>query len=491
MLYLTLCFVLSASFIAYKVYELFKVPEDLKHVPQISFFKFILSFIKGEPFDVRHKKLIEPTIGEKEYGIIWQQGAWEIIVSDVTSIKYIFNHTDVFLKKKDKDFTENQLRRKFFGISNVVSNDKQEWKRHRRIINPAFKKTWPVELFGECANDLIDVIQKNGTKPIVLNDLFSRLTLDALGKGLFSFHFEAVNNSSKSEMINAYNEVTKEIFNPIYFTFPVLESIVPSRQYYHHKNEEFRSFLAEIITLRKKEIENGNSKDDLISLLLKNMKESTKESLSNNEVINNLATFFLAGHDTTANTLTSTVYYLAKYPEMQQKVRKEIVCVLGNSGNAIPSHEQQKKFTYLNCFIKETMRIITTVGILRRYCDRDEILPNTLLVKEGTYLNCYLWGTHHNSKYFPNPDKFDPDRFLDPYGEQSNSWMPFGGGSRLCVGINFSLIEQRIVLSMLLQRYELKLGPKSKEWKTPLLTTAGFVYPKDLDIQFIKIAEDI
>ncbi|KAI9290867.1 cytochrome P450 [Neoconidiobolus thromboides FSU 785] len=432
MLYLTLGFVLLVSFVAYKAYKLFEVPEHLKNVPQISFIEFILSFIKKDPIDVRHKKLIEPVIKEKEYGMIWQRGSWEMLIADAPSIKHVFNRTDIFLKKKEDAFTENQLGRKFFGASNIVTNDNEEWKRHRRIINPAFKKTWPVEIFAKCTNELVEVLEENGTKPIVLHDLFQRLTLDVLGKGLFSFNFEAVKNGSGSKMMHTYNELMKGLFNPIYFLFPILETIVPSRQYYHRKNEEFRIFLTEIITLRKKEIESGDTKDDIVTLMLKNMMESTEESLTTEEVVNNLATFFLAGHDTTANTLTSAVYFLAKYPEIQQKLRKEIISVLGDDGNVVPSHEQQKELNYMNCFIKETMRSISTVGMLMRYCDSDEILPNNLLIKGGTHLSCYIWGMHHNAKYFPNPEKFDPDRFLDPYGEQSNSWMPFGGGSRLC-----------------------------------------------------------
>ncbi|KAI9293137.1 cytochrome P450 [Neoconidiobolus thromboides FSU 785] len=447
----------------------------------------ILSFIKGESFAIRHKKFFEPVMKETEYAMMWQQGNWELLVSDTLSVKYILNNTDVFLKKKEEAFTKDQLGYKLFGSSNIVNNDTLEWKRHRRIINPAFKKSWSTELFGDCTNEFINIIEKKGGQPVEIRTLLQHLALDILGKGLFSFDFEAVKNGDKSEMLFTYNEIMKGLFNPIYFLFPKLETIIPSRQYYHLKNEEFRSFLIDIITLRKKEIENGDAKEDLLTLMLKNSLESKEDCLTNEEVVNNLASFFLAGHDTTTNALTSAVYFLAKYPQIQQKVRNEIIHVLGANENTIPSHEKQKQLIYLNCFIKETMRFIPTVSLLKRYCIQDQVLPNNLLVKKDSFVYCYLWGLHHNSKNFPNPDQFDPDRFLDPYGEQSSSWMPFSGGSRLCVGMNFSLIEQRIVLCLLLQKFQIQLGPRSKNWESPLLSDTGFIHIKDLDIQFIDI----
>lgn len=93
----------------------------------------------------------------------------------------------------------------FFGDNNIASTDGDNWRRHRRIANPAFKKTWGNEIFDNCVNEVIEKLTETNSEPIVVHSLFQKLTLDVLGRGLFSYDFEAVKKGELSYYLKMYN----------------------------------------------------------------------------------------------------------------------------------------------------------------------------------------------------------------------------------------------------------------------------------------------
>ncbi|KAJ9064225.1 hypothetical protein DSO57_1032701 [Entomophthora muscae] len=195
----------------------------------------------------------------------------------------------------------------------------------------------------------------------------------------------------------------KGLFNPIYTIFPLLETLVPSRQISHQKGQEFRNFLRGIIRGRKAEL--TESHDDLLSLMTKASVDGAK--LDEDDVINDLSIFFLAGHDTTANTLTTIFYYLSKHPDIQEKARKEVNAVLKGE-KRIPTAEELKSLTCIGWVIKESMRIVTTVQQLRRYCRDGHTFSNGFAIPKNTYVNLQLWNIHQDEKVYPDPYCFNP-----------------------------------------------------------------------------------
>ncbi|KAI0223656.1 hypothetical protein L0F63_003223 [Massospora cicadina] len=432
--------------------------------------------LSGESFDLRFERLIRPALEKTGVARVWNQGNWELVVGEPKQIKEILAKTESFPKRREDD--ENlkvMLVRATLGSSNIVSSDGHDWRRHRRIANPAFKKTWSTEMFGGCTEKLTQLIESEIGNPLQVQDLFQRLTLDVLGKGLFSYDFGAVVKGEDNYDLKLYNDVMKAMFNPIFFTFPFLENWVPSRKASHQKSQE------NIIRERKAEL--NSEHDDLLSLMIKASVEEKDVKLSEDDVINDLSVFFLAGHDTTANTLTTTFYYLSKHQDIQEKARQQVKAALKGQ-DRIPTSEELKAMPYIDCIIKESMRIVSTVQQLRRYCREGKELSSGLAIPRNTFVNLQLWKVHHDEEVYPEPYKFKPERFSDLYGPQSMQWMAFGDGSRMCIGKNFSLMEQRVVLSCLLQKFNFYLGPNVDKLETPKLSSIGLLHPVEVDIIF-------
>ncbi|KAI7873546.1 cytochrome P450, partial [Lichtheimia hyalospora FSU 10163] len=206
----------------------------------------------------------------------------------------------------------------------------------------------------------------------------------------------------------------------------------------------------------------------------------------------NLCLFFLAGHDTTANALAYAVYHLAMHPDIQRKAREEAIKILGDEPkDVLPTLEQTREFTYINMIIKETLRITPPiVNMVTRETQEDTELGGEFIPK-GTRTSIDIYELQHNPTVWEDPDTFKPQRF-EPGGEAEKlagsgmAWIPFSNGQRQCIGMNFSLAEQRVFLPMLLRKYEWQL-PNDSIHKEKLQTVGtGFVKPKELFITFKK-----
>ncbi|KAJ9067069.1 hypothetical protein DSO57_1003376 [Entomophthora muscae] len=464
---------------------MFRVPKGMQHVPKIPVIDMFMSFARGEPFNQQFERLVQPVLREMGMVRIWMRGHWDLVITDAKLAQEVLANHNKFPKSPlggDKQLSQT-LVRKLFGESNVINSDGEVWRRHRKVVNVAFRKQWEPSLFGDCVLDLFSNIDGFGAKPIDIYNQLQRFTLDALGKGIFSHSFNALNDGKENYYFNIYNQLYKMIFDPVYFMLPFLERWVPSRQKGHRMKDEFRAFLKQVIASRKKEILDGFQANDLLSLMIKETL-SQDSCLSDEEVLNDTFVFFLAGHDTTANTLTSTIYYLSKHHDIQEHARQEVLAIVGDNQVVCPTLEMIKSMEYINCIIKESMRIITTVSQLRRFCQEEFHVGDGTVVPAGSSVVIHNWTIHHNPEVYPEPDVFNPDRFMDPHGVQAQNWMAFGSGSRKCIGINFAFTEQRVVLAMLLQKYTLTLGPHASAQSTPTLSSLGLTRPMNIDVVF-------
>ncbi|KAJ9062777.1 hypothetical protein DSO57_1006845 [Entomophthora muscae] len=466
--------------VAYYGYQAYKVPKELEHLPVVSFVKYLAATVAGESFEKKFERLYCDIMKKGLGARMWTQGRWEVHITDWAQTKDILYRTDDFLKREDSDINSSMLFTKYFGKSNIIFSDGDVWRRHRRVANPAFKKTWSTEMLQGCADELIQHLEERSGETIDVQLVLERLALDVLGRAMFSYDFEAVKKGESSKYLSLYLDLAVSMFNPAYIFMPVLERLIPSRKIVHDKNDEFRDFLKGIIQKGRSDIEAGIERDDLLSLMIHASIDDC--TLTDEEVVNDLAAFFFAGHDTTANTLATIIYFLSLHPEMQAKARNEVKSVLN-----LPPSEQIKNMPYLNCIMRESMRIITTVPVLHRYCPKTTTLPGNLVIPGGNFVSIQSWALNHDPNVFPDPYTFNPERFADPQGIQAQKAMAFGGGSRMCIGLNFSLIVQRVIMSSLLQKFEFRRGPNCGQADFPTLSTAGLIYPINTDIEFIKL----
>ena len=196
--------------------------------------------------------------------------------------------------------------------------------------------------------------------------------------------------------------------------------------------------------------------DDLFSALCHARGEGG-EQFTDDDVVNHMIFLLMAAHDTSTITITAMAYYLAKHPEWQERCRAESLDV----GTPTIRYDDLDKLVSLDLVMKEAMRLITPVaGVMRKTVRDTELLGH--FIPGDTYVSLNLYGIHHLSEYWPDPERFDPERFADDRREDKvhrNAWMPFGNGVHKCIGLHFGGMEIKAALHQMLLRYRWSVPP--------------------------------
>ncbi|KXN65535.1 cytochrome P450 [Conidiobolus coronatus NRRL 28638] len=471
---------LSATLIAYlsyKIYNLTRCPNEIKHLPSLPLWSFFCFSFSNESFPEKLKKEFQPMFDK--YGIVrvFTHFGWSVFIAD--SKLCIFIKTDFTKIPVSENFM------KFFGPSQVLSNNGEEWKRHRKVINPIFNQSWNTELFGECVRDVISEWEEQTDKEIKIHDNIQRMTLDVFGKAIFDVNFEAVIDKS-SRIYHLYNDITDKISGQtLYLIAPFMEYIPYFRRpKLRQQINKYHEFVEEMMEMKKKQYRKGTEKPkDLITAFIESNEKEDQYKLTNDEIRDNITIFILAGHDTTSNTLSSTLYYLARYPEIQDKLRKEVLEALGHPAElTTPTIDQLKNIPYMDLVNKESMRIMATAVDVQRDAAQPYTLSNGVTIPKGTHIFLHLWGLHMNPSAFSKPEEFNPDRFSDLHSEESRNWLAFSTGPRSCIGMTFSLMEQRVTIAMLLQKFEFSITKNNPDYEKLRITPSGIVRPRDLHL---------
>jgi cytochrome P450 len=187
-------------------------------------------------------------------------------------------------------------------------------------------------------------------------------------------------------------------------------------------------------------------------MLLKARDDSSGEKMTDRQVRDEVITIFSAGHETTANLLSWTLYLLARHPDVLAKLQGELD---GLPQGKIPNAEDLQQLVYTRVVLNESMRFRPPAGILVRKVSRDTEIDGYSL-KPGRLVIFSIFNLHHHADFWPQPEQFDPDRFLMPENRRF-SFMPFGTGERICIANHFALLESQLLLSMIVQHCDLQL----------------------------------
>ncbi|MCW2497677.1 cytochrome P450 [Jatrophihabitans sp.] len=202
---------------------------------------------------------------------------------------------------------------------------------------------------------------------------------------------------------------------------------------------------------------------DLFSALCQ-ITDEDGNGFSDDDIVNHMIFLLMAAHDTTTITMTTMAYYLATHPEWQERVRAESVAL----GKDAISFTDQEELVSLDLVMKECMRLVTAVpGVARRTVKPTQVLG--IDIPADTFVSCNFHGTHMLDEYWPEPTKFDPERFSAERHEDKvhrNAWIPFGNGVHKCIGLYFGGMQVKAAMHQLLLRYR---------WSVP----DGYVMPVD------------
>ncbi|CAH1790898.1 unnamed protein product, partial [Owenia fusiformis] len=346
----------------------------------------------------------------------------------------------------------------------------------RKSINPAFSTRSlksMMEVLNKQADDFTSELSKlaDGKTQVCMLDHFGAVTLDVIGKVAFNMDINAsygeatVFQDCVSTIIDAVVMVYRK---PLGNWDPRLKTF---RQTLNKSIEKLRETAKQLFRKRQEEIADGKDVPvDVITLLLQAQERHgwfTEERL-----LDEFVTIFIAGQETTATALTALLVELGRNPHALQRLQEEVDSIMDNEDDYI-TYEQLSEFDYLWMCLKETMRIWPPAPATMRSLKHETVLDGHKL-PEGTKCLIPFWVLHMNDEYFPEPFKFKPERFEK---QKSVPWtyLPFSGGPRNCIGQMLSQIEAKVIIAKFFKKFNFELTPNQSFAPTEVAT----IRPKD------------
>ena len=359
------------------------------------------------------------------------------------------------------------------GVRRVIGNgllalEGEAWKTRRALVQPAFHRAALgrlTEAMVESGQRHFDALRaKHGDAPFKLDahrDMVE-LTLDVVVAALFGRELSAAAEVSY-EALGAALELVSERTNGL-----VLPKWVPTpgNRKFHRTMEEVEGAVYRVIAAGRR----ANKADGtLLSMLLGSKDAATGQLLSDQDVRDEVFTMFVAGHETTALTLTWLFTLLDGRRDVLDQMRAEVDTVLGDRD---PTFEDVPKLTYLRQVVDETLRLRGPVAMNARSAVADDELMG-MRVRAGDVVMPFFYGVHRHPDFWEDPETFDPGRFTPERSRGRNPWsyVPFSGGQRQCIGNTFSLVETVVLLAQLLRRFEVEIDPGQDQVKPVAMVT--------------------
>ncbi|PKI55503.1 hypothetical protein CRG98_024115 [Punica granatum] len=326
-----------------------------------------------------------------------------------------------------------------------------------------------INLFGQASDRLcqkLDAAASDG-EDVEMESLFSRLTLDIIGKAVFNYDFDSLTNDTG--IVEAVYTVLREAEDrsvaPIpTWEIPIWKDISPRQKKVNAALKLVNDTLDDLIAICKRMVEQEdlqfheeymNDEDpSILHFLL-----ASGDDVSSKQLRDDLMTMLIAGHETSAAVLTWTFYLLSKEPRAVANLQNEVDSVLGDR---YPTIEDMKKLKYTTRVINESLRLYPQPPVLIRRSLENDVLGN-YPIKRGEDVFISVWNLHRSPHLWDDADKFNPERWpLDgPNPNETNQnfcYLPFGGGPRKCVGDMFASFETVVAVAMLVQRFNFQVA---------------------------------
>jgi cytochrome P450 len=375
---------------------------------------------------------------------------------------YLVNQPDLVrtvLRERPLDFPKSgrisEGLRPLLGESVFLTNGAQ-WQRQRRIIDPAFdggrlRETWGAmwdaaeaaraRLAGR-AGALVEIEAEtsHAAADVIFRTLFSIPIEDEIASAVFR-EFRAYQKSQPILNVAAFLPLPR--WMPRYF-----------RRDTRAASGRIRALITELTARRMAEIEAGTAPDDLATKIMTTRDPETGETFSTEEMVDQVAIFFLAGHETSASALGWALYLLARYPEWQDRVAEEARAL--ETG----AFSELSRLRVSRDVFREALRLYPPVPMMVREATCPERFRDRALAP-GAQIVLSPWHLHRHARLWDNPDGFDPGRWATENGRTCarRAYMPFSAGARVCTGAGFAMAEGTLLLSLLLRDLRVETVP--------------------------------
>jgi len=376
--------------------------------------------------------------------------------------------------------------------SGLVTADGALWQKQRLLIAPALRT--------DLLDDIIPIAQRaterlavklealRGTgQPLDLEEEFRLLTLQVIGEAILSMEPEECDRVFPELYLPVMTEANRRVLRPYRMYLPIL----PAWWQFRARMAKLNDFLITYFRQRLQSREKGvvRARPDLLDRIFDNIKESGTQwdHALEQQMCFEIKTFLLAGHETSAAMLTWSIFELSGSPEAVKQVRAEANAVWGPlRQNQVPPRREVDAMNYTLSVLKEALRKYSVVPVVTRVLTQDdELLGHN--VPKGTMIACILQGTHNMYK---EPEAFRPERFM-PEGEYDQldenirlfMFMPFIQGPRNCLGQYMALLEARVVLGLLTQRFTFKPAHEGQGRRHPTVIPIGPVGGMEMTVE--------
>jgi cytochrome P450 len=421
------------------------------------------------PYPRRHKRDPGPAkilyLAHKDLLSIWSENDFNQQFMGRKLFKqslFVANHPDVvrhvFVENNANYERKSPMMIKALDLllgNGLFISDGEVWKTQRKIQTPLFTASH-VALYSEIMVDTtLELCERwakipDNTTIFVLSEM-AKLTAEIICRALFGQNLGA---GKAEEVVNAFTEYQEAIEQMDFSTFIGLPTWVPLPGINWKKArkcaERIHDIVDEIIAKSKQNPESRSLLNELIKANSEN-----PDHLTNTQIRNEIIVLFMAGHETTANTLAWNWYLISQVPEVERRIHEEIKHVVGNSK---VNYDHYTGLTYTRAVLDETMRLYPPVPILSRQSHEEDIIRKRRIPPDSIML-AVPWLLHRHKQYWKNPDQFIPERFLPGAEEKINkyTYIPFSLGPRVCLGKYFGLVELAMCTATISQRFRLKL----------------------------------
>jgi cytochrome P450 len=337
----------------------------------------------------------------------------------------------------------------------LITLEGDTWKAHRRTMSPAFDLRSVASytpIMTAAAEEL--AAEWSALDPntgVDVSDSMMEVTLKIISRTMFSSDSDDI-MSIMGHAAGRYQATVRPNILDL-LSVPLWLAGLGRNKAAHRAFAEFDTVIDRLIESRVRDAQGAPK--DLLARLIAARDEQTGVGMSAKEVRDHIVTMFMAGHETTAMAMTWAWYLLSQHPAQEAKLHAELQTVLGGRP---PTHDDLGRLTYSRMVIEESMRIYPTVPAMEREALADDTLAGRPVPKGSTVM-IVPWVLHRHQKLWKNPGRFDPERFSS---EQSAarprfSYLPFGGGRRICIGAAFAIAEATILLAALAQHFQPRL----------------------------------
>lgn len=358
----------------------------------------------------------------------------------------------------------------------LLTSTGAKWHQRRKLITPTFHFRILedfLRIINEQAELLVSILEKQENEAFDIYPYLSRCTLDvicetAMGKSINvqmntgSEYFKAINSMGeifvkrsmrpwlRPEWLFHITSLGKQLRKDLDILHGFTKEVIKERR--KANNEELKSNPPLSTVGLHDEVQGQKRRLAFLDMLLNSQIEG--KSLTDEDIREEVDTFMFEGHDTTSSALTWILFNLGRFPEIQKKVHEELDQIFGDS-NRVATMNDLAELKYLERVIKESMRIFPPVPFFGRKLS-DDLEICGYVIPAGVSVSISVFNLHRDPEFFPDPERFDPDRFLPENCIKRHpfAYIPFSAGPRNCIGQKFALMEEKVIVSQILRRFQ-------------------------------------